>query len=516
MAGIEEYLNKIKNAVYGREVRQAIHDGIETCYIEGKAGATDLVARDRITSVNNSLSNRIDEIIAPSGEAPSAAEVTDARIGVNDTVYTSLGEAIREQLKDLNVECCSNSPFVFDREALKITIPQGFIKVYNQVRSLNAQTINLGAVPTTYNAWLLRYHWDSQVANSYIYAEQWNANQDSADHYIGYVYDNICVINGLRNRYRSPFGFVTNNIGGYKGFIAWDKNTKKLTVGEGGFIVTDAGTFNLANGVYDFSSVVTTADAYQILFDAVTNTVKARAWNSNRAFTGYLIGMIYNNALSVLGGVNVLESRQVVYCFGDSITAGVGHHRPYHLDLAMADNVICYNWGIGSTGFVTTASGSVVAGNGVIGDGDTITASGNNTILDVMTGKTFTACTIFAGTNDYGGSVALDTFRTAVQNTLDYALEQTSNILVITPIKRVGYTNQNQRGATLADYADIIKEECASRNIGCFDGFDIPIDPTDTRQKNRLAPDGLHPNDLGHRMIAGAVRSAFEANCGVL
>lgn len=101
MAGIEEYLNKIKNAVYGRDVRDAIHDGIETCYKEGKAGATDLVARSEISSVNEVLTARINEIIAPTGGAPSAAEVTDARIGTDGVVYSSLGDAVRTQVSDL-------------------------------------------------------------------------------------------------------------------------------------------------------------------------------------------------------------------------------------------------------------------------------------------------------------------------------------------------------------------------------------------------------------------------------
>lgn len=91
MAGIEEYLNKIKNAVYGKEVRQAIHDGIHQCYEDGKAGAIDLVAREEIA-----------QLIAPSGEAPSAAEVTDARVGADGVTYTSLGIANRTQLTKIN------------------------------------------------------------------------------------------------------------------------------------------------------------------------------------------------------------------------------------------------------------------------------------------------------------------------------------------------------------------------------------------------------------------------------
>ena len=90
MAGIQDYLNQIKNAIYGKDVRQAIHDGIHQCYEDGKAGAVDLIAREEIA-----------ELIAPSGEAPSAAEVTDARIGADGKTYTSLGLANRTQFSDL-------------------------------------------------------------------------------------------------------------------------------------------------------------------------------------------------------------------------------------------------------------------------------------------------------------------------------------------------------------------------------------------------------------------------------
>ena len=97
MASIQEYLDLIKNAIYGKDVRQAIHDGIQQCYYDGKAGSTDLEARQRLDSVEPDVSSlksrmftaegdidtldaRVDQIVAPSGEAPSAAEVADGRI----------------------------------------------------------------------------------------------------------------------------------------------------------------------------------------------------------------------------------------------------------------------------------------------------------------------------------------------------------------------------------------------------------------------------------------------------
>lgn len=48
---IEEFLNKILSSRYGKDVRQAIHDGIHQCYEDGKVGATDLIARERINNL---------------------------------------------------------------------------------------------------------------------------------------------------------------------------------------------------------------------------------------------------------------------------------------------------------------------------------------------------------------------------------------------------------------------------------------------------------------------------------
>ena len=55
MATIQDYLNKIKTAVYGKDVRQAIHDAIFKCYEDGKAGSVDLVARENIDTLTNQV-----------------------------------------------------------------------------------------------------------------------------------------------------------------------------------------------------------------------------------------------------------------------------------------------------------------------------------------------------------------------------------------------------------------------------------------------------------------------------
>lgn len=48
-----------------------------------------------------SLQSQINQLVAPSGSAPSAAEVENARVGADGTVYPTLGDAIRGQVTDV-------------------------------------------------------------------------------------------------------------------------------------------------------------------------------------------------------------------------------------------------------------------------------------------------------------------------------------------------------------------------------------------------------------------------------
>ena len=91
MADITELLRNIKTKIYGKDVRQAIHDAIQQCYLDGKVGAIDMVAR-----------NQISNLVAENNNTSGNSELTDIRVGADGTKYPSAGEAVRTQIKNIS------------------------------------------------------------------------------------------------------------------------------------------------------------------------------------------------------------------------------------------------------------------------------------------------------------------------------------------------------------------------------------------------------------------------------
>jgi len=89
VSDIQTLLGLIKTAIYGRDVRQAIHDAIRKCYDDGKAGATDLTARElaklnaeqlrsELSSFESSTETRMDTF-----EAAAMSQINAAIAGFN-------------------------------------------------------------------------------------------------------------------------------------------------------------------------------------------------------------------------------------------------------------------------------------------------------------------------------------------------------------------------------------------------------------------------------------------------
>ncbi len=148
MSKIMEYLNKITSSVYGKDVRQAIHDAIHQCYADGKSGSIDLVARENIDLANK----RIDNLAKlEDGSTTGDAELQDIRVGSDGNVHDSAGEAVRQQITQLKGETNQLSEEIDDLNNAVI-LPQTIVDFSKLEYSPN--TYIGGDELVEYNNWL--------------------------------------------------------------------------------------------------------------------------------------------------------------------------------------------------------------------------------------------------------------------------------------------------------------------------------------------------------------------------
>ncbi|MBR5459542.1 MAG: SGNH/GDSL hydrolase family protein [Clostridia bacterium] len=129
---------------------------------------------------------------------------------------------------------------------------------------------------------------------------------------------------------------------------------------------------------------------------------------------------------------------------------------------------------------------------------------------------------VFGGTNDYGYGDAVfgnvddindDNIYSfcgglnSLMNRLERDFPNAQKIF-LTPIHRKDENSPSRpEGKILADYAAAIKSICEKRGYPVIDLFSInPIDAWD----GALMPDGLHPNDAGHAILAEVIATEIE------
>ena len=106
MAKIQQYLDNIKNALFGREVRGSIHDGIDAINKEV----------ERTTAKQEHLDGTFNQLIINSGT--SNAEIVDARVEADGTQHSTLGERLDHMdSTKLDIFIGENLPDLTDRKS---------------------------------------------------------------------------------------------------------------------------------------------------------------------------------------------------------------------------------------------------------------------------------------------------------------------------------------------------------------------------------------------------------------
>ena len=138
MSNIEQNLQKILSSRYGKDVRQSIHDGIHDCYEDGKAGAVDLVARERI-----------DNLVANNNPTEGNSELLDIRVGADGKTYNSAGKAVRGQIGSLSEDllnyCASNTQIEFLNKTINDLLPESGFQFIREDGFTENEYYNIGS-----------------------------------------------------------------------------------------------------------------------------------------------------------------------------------------------------------------------------------------------------------------------------------------------------------------------------------------------------------------------------------
>ena len=205
---------------------------------------------------------------------------------------------------------------------------------------------------------------------------------------------------------------------------------------------------------------------------------------------------------------------------GDSITEGFGTSgadATYHAILKKDANLKeARNYGIGGTRFAIQQSPK----------DDHIDVNSFCERFDKMENDA-DVVVVFGGTNDYGhGDAKLGVFEDTTPNTFYGACHCLfsglikkylgKTIVIMTPLHRLNEERNTgdakpEGVGTLKEYVDIIREVAQYYSLPVLDLFATSgIQPAIKEIQENYMPDGLHPNDAGHIIVARKLKMFLE------
>lgn len=204
---------------------------------------------------------------------------------------------------------------------------------------------------------------------------------------------------------------------------------------------------------------------------------------------------------------------------GDSITEGhgtSGQDKRFTSIIADEYGAVCRNYGIG---------GTRIARQKKLSQNERHDKDFMSRVEDMESDADLIV--VFGGTNDFGhGDAAIGTPFDRGEYTFYGALHvlytslinkyPESKIVILTPIHRttedqIHYDGEGNVAGNLKSYVDIIKEVAEFYSLPVLDLYAAGgLQPRVPVIKEKYVPDGLHPNDAGHRILAEKIVRFIE------
>ena len=149
MSNIQENLQKILTAVWGRDVRQAIHDAIHDCYEDASSGTTDLPARERIDALetNSATKTELQAEVTARTNADADINTTIGTVAMG-TSATTLKGAIKELLGKINTNTTNISSNLSKINTNISNISSNLSKINANTTKINTNTTNISTLTT--------------------------------------------------------------------------------------------------------------------------------------------------------------------------------------------------------------------------------------------------------------------------------------------------------------------------------------------------------------------------------
>ena len=545
--GIDDHLKVIKEGVFGRDVRQAIHDGIQQAYDDatanGNANMEVAKARgefdnlsDHLANINAKLSSKSDDgeirsilqnmaSASPKGTYTNLAALKQAKPSGDTGTYITtdnknwnywngsdwiaggIYQSSAVSPYDTFAFVAGDKPINFNNTNKTIEIiGNNTYLVQGRVNSITKETV---PYPTS-SAWVVIDTTTKRIKSA--------GNPTATDIVVGAVFNPqnskpqitfngyFTIDNALQVSSNEVATYSDNVIYVPKGNIVYENVAKKLKIPRANVKIGKEDNW------IDANEVVLNGTAGFIVWDKARRVIfSGDVIDTNNVLLGYYdnsAGRIFLNSLSI-----AIKAKTIA-CLGDSITEGVhadGWQWHRYIDQWCKNNGIettVVNFGIGGTS-VCTSSYVTDTLKPFVNRLDTIPLD-----ADVVV--------VFGGTNDWGNNATLgtidDTGKETFYGAYKYILEwlainrPNAKVMTMTPLKRYfrggsttwvnAQTTPNSQGNLLQDYVRAVKEVSDLYAVPCVDLHnDSGLNPVLEIVRTKFMGDGLHPTAEGNKRM---------------